>query len=100
VDNANGTATLSWNDSNSTTTGYDIQRRKLNTRKGTWGNWSIIANTDVTTYTDASGKGVFGYQIRAVNATETSDWSVAQEITVTSVSTKGGGGSKGGRKTK
>jgi len=100
VDNANGTATLSWSDSNSTTAGYDIQRRKFNTRKGTWGNWSIITTTDATTYTDASGKGVFGYQIRAVNATETSDWSAAHEITVTSVSTKGGGGSKGGRKTK
>jgi len=103
-DNTDGTATVTWTDGNENalTTGFEIQRSKLNTRKGTWGNWSTITTTGstATSYIDASGKGSFQYQVRAIGSTENSGWVASGKVDVTSASTKGGGGSKGGRKTK
>jgi len=104
-DNTDGTAIVTWTDGNESglTTGFEIQRRKLNTRKGTWGNWSTIITTGptVASYVDASGKGSFQYQVRAIGDAENSGWVASGRVDVTSASTKGGGGgTKGGRKTK
>ena len=102
ADNADGTATVHWIDENASgiTTGFELQRRKLNTRKGTWGSWSTITSTASTSYNDASGKGTFAYQVRASNDTEISIWDVSTEVIVTSATTKGGGGTKGGGRKK
>jgi len=45
-------------------------------------------------YTDASGKGNFGYRVRATNTNGAGEWSAWADVTVTSVSTKGGGDTK------
>lgn len=104
TNNNDGTATVVWLDrnDNALTKGFEIQRSKLNIRKGTWGNWSAIVTTSSTdtSFIDASGKGTFKYQVRAIGDTEISAWVVSDAIEVTSVSTKGGGGTKGGRKNK
>lgn len=100
VDNADGSASLSWTDENADTLGFEIQRRKLNVRRGTWGSWAtIVTNVSALSYNDASGKGVFQYQVKAFNDNEMSGWSLSNEVTVTNT-TKGGGGSKGGGRNK
>ncbi len=96
TDNANGTATIDWwNYSDLAATGFDIERRKQNTRNGKWSGASLIASvpSEVTEYVDSSGSGTFGYRVRAKNASGASPWSTWTEISVS-----GGGSSKGGDK--
>jgi len=53
------------------------------------------------TYTDASGKGIFGYRIRATNENGGSDWSEWVDVGVTDISKSSGtkaGGTKGKKK--
>jgi len=102
-DNANGTASIDWDYSDQTATQFQIERRKQN-RKGVWGGGSLIANVASTslTYTDASGKGVFAYRVRATNENGGSEWSTWVDVTVTDISkssgSKGGSGTKGKKK--
>lgn len=98
VDNNNGSATLNWGYSDLAASHFNIERRKKNVRKGTWGGASLIATipADISSYTDASGKGTFGYRVRASNESGVSDWSTWVEVLVTSGS-KGGGGRGGGK---
>ncbi len=95
VDNADGTAGISWGDV-ADESGYEIEREKAK-RNGGWNGTQIVGSTgaDVTTFTDASGTGTFQYRVRAVNAAGVSNWSGWIEVTVTDASGGGGGGGNG-----
>ena len=60
---------LKWTDNSSNETGFKVERKK-----GV-GAWTLIGTTgaNVTTYTDAPGRGVWSYRVRATNAAGDSD---------------------------
>lgn len=97
-DNLNGTAGIEWNYSDGNATQFQIERRKLN-RKGIWSGGSLIATipSSMLSHTDSSGKGTFGYRVRAINEAGASAWSTWAEVTVTGVAKGGGSGSGGGK---
>ncbi|MEH6503258.1 MAG: S8 family serine peptidase [Cycloclasticus sp.] len=102
TDNADSTATIDWDYSDSTATEFHIERRKYNSRKDRWSGASLIATvpSNVLSYTDSSGKGTFGYRVRASNADGATDWSGwSEDVTVTG-GKKGGGGKGGGKPVK
>lgn len=95
ADLMNGSALLSWPDSDSETS-YQLQRQKKNKRK--WTGWAdiVLPAQNQTQYTDNSGTGTFLYRIRALNEVGASEWSTSNEVNVTDSSggSSGGGGPK------
>jgi serine protease len=95
TDNGNGTASIEWSAATGATS-YKIKRAKENTRKGTVGDFIVVASqsSSVLSYVDDSGKGTFHYIVAAVNSDGETD-SASVSVAVTS-STKGGGVDDGG----
>ncbi len=99
VDNADGSATLSWNDV-ANESGYEIYRETWQSKRKRWRSNTLIATIgeNTTSYTDAGVSGLVRYLVRSVNTagSATSAW---VEVTVTNASGGGGnGGCKGGPK--
>ncbi|MFY0676314.1 MAG: S8 family serine peptidase [Neptuniibacter sp.] len=93
TDNGNGTATIVWSAATGATS-YKIKRAKENTRKGTVGDFTVVASqsSSVLSYVDGSGKGTFHYIVTAGNSDGETD-SASVSVTVTS---SNGGGDDGG----
>jgi thermitase len=94
TDNANGTATVTWD--------YDgqveLQREKLHAKRGVWQSLTSVWSGIDISYIDASGTGTFHYRVGAVlldSSVLWSDWSGSVDVTGGS---KGGGGNGGGGK--
>lgn len=100
VDGQNGTAILSWQDTN-LETGYDVQRETKHKKRDAWTStvdFSGLA-ADTTTYTDTAGSNTYRYRVRSFNRLGASAWSDWVTVTITSGSGGGsGGGGKGGGK--
>ncbi len=96
LDQGDGTALISWSHVGLNVTGFEIRREKR-TGKGTWKGLAIVATTDAIarSYIDASGKGTFRYQVRALNGGQTSDWAPTPTEWVPVTVTTGGGGDTG-----
>ncbi|HEY5717718.1 MAG TPA: PKD domain-containing protein, partial [Motiliproteus sp.] len=98
TDNANGSASISWN-GDATATSYEIQRETRHPKNGRWTSTTLLGSVTapLTTLTDSSGTGTFRYSVRALNSYGVSGWSSWSQITV-SDSTGGGSGGGGGGK--
>lgn len=96
TDNANGSASISWN-GDATATSYEIQRETRHPKNGRWTSTTLLSSVTapLTTLTDSSGTGTFRYSVRALNSYGVSGWSSWSQITV-SDSTGGGSGGGGG----
>ena len=95
IDNADGSATLSWNDV-AAESGYTIVRETYQSRRGRWSGRTEVASlpADVTSHTDASGTGRFRYLVRGTNAAGSTDGGWV-EVVVTDAGS-GDGSCKGG----
>ena len=95
-DNANGSATISWQ-SVAQIQGYEIQRETRHKTRNSWNGTAIIATptSNATSYIDNSGTNTFRYRIRAFNSSSASAWSSWVTITVTNANSSGDGGGKG-----
>lgn len=83
TNNANRTATVTWQDNSDNETSFVIEREKQNKRGG-WGGATLISvGADTTSYIDNSGTGTFRYRVLARNAAGDSAWSNYAEVTVT-----------------
>lgn len=91
VDNGDGSITLNWSDESTAESGYRVYRSKLNERKQTFGNPSLITTLgeNVTSSTDAPGAGQFQYQVAVYSATNEV---FSNAVSVTFQTTQGGGG--------
>ena len=99
VDNADGSATLSWNDVTDETS-YEVYRETWHTKRNRWRSNTLIATLGENTisYTNSGVSGLVRYLVRSVNSvgSATSAW---VEVTVSDTSGGGGnGGCKGGPK--
>lgn len=87
-DNTDGSATVTWTDTSSNETGFEVERNPAFPSART-----VSAN--VTTLVDASGVGTFSYRVRALGSSGNSSWSAWATAVVTNPGA-GGGGSGGG----
>lgn len=92
VDNADGSATLTWNDAVNETA-YQVIRETWHTKRNRWRSTTVIAtlSENSTTYIDSGVSGLVRYRVRSTNNVGSSD-SLWSEVTVTSSSGGGGGG--------
>ncbi len=98
VDNADGSATLSWNDVASELT-YQVYRETWHSKRNRWRANTLIATLGENTvsYTNTGVSGQVRYLVRSVNnaGNASSTW---VEVNVTNASDGGNGGCKGGPK--
>lgn len=91
IDLGGGFARITWSDTNSNETGFELQREKK-VGNSSWKGLTLLGTTTAMSYDDDSGKGTFRYYVRAFNGTGTGPWSLfSNEVPVT-----GGGGSDPG----
>jgi len=95
VDNADGTATVTWDYGGQ----VELQREKLHAKRDVWQSLTTAwTGAGETAYTDGSGEGTFRYRVGAVlpdGSVLWSNWSDAVDVTGGG---KGGGGKGGGGK--
>ncbi len=98
TDNTDGTASISWTDNSDNETGFEVVRETWHSKRNRWRSTTLIATTgeNVTDIVDASGNGLFRYQVRAVNSAGASAYTPWVEVTVTTAGGGGGGGKGGG----
>lgn len=95
VAGADGTVTVSWTDTATDETGFEIERQTQN-RKNQWNAlWSTQVGAGVEALSDAPGSGTFRYRVRAFNAAGTSGYTEWVQVSVGG--TTGGGGKGGGK---
>jgi subtilisin family serine protease len=99
VDQADGTAMVTWDDVNDET-GYQLEREKQHKKRGYISTTTMQTGADVTSMVDSTGTGSFRWRIRSYNDAGYSSWSVwkMQDITEASGGGGGGGGNGGGDK--
>jgi subtilisin family serine protease len=99
VDQADGTAMVSWDDVDDET-GYQLEREKKHKKRGYISTTTMQTGADVTSMVDSTGSGSFRWRIRSYNDAGYSSWSVwkMQDITEASGGGGGGGGNGGGDK--
>jgi hypothetical protein len=77
-----GSARVTWLDSSSNETGFEVQREA---RAGNlWTGTSIVGTVGAngTSFVDACGRGRFRYRVRAVNGAGASAWTGWAEVNV------------------
>ena len=89
-DGGDGTASVSWAASASTTvTSYEVLREKLDSRKLVWGSATVVATVPASmlSFVDRTNSGTFRYSVRAANSSGKSGYAGPAAVTVTGKAT-------------
>jgi hypothetical protein len=90
MNGGNGTATVSWAASSSTSvTAYEVLREKWDSRKLVWGGATVVATvqSNVLSVIDRSNSGTFRYSVRAANSSGKSGYAGPAAVMVTGKTT-------------
>ncbi len=92
LDNADGSASVSWVDASSNETGFEARREAWDARRGLWKNATTVGTVPagVTGLVDITGNGTFRYRIRALGMDSTSGYAGPAQVSVTGAA-KGNG---------
>lgn len=85
VNNADGSALVSWTDASSNETGFEVGRKKWDPTFQVWSGWKKVGSvpTGTTRFLDLAGNGTFRYYVRAVNSAGGSKYTGPAELTIT-----------------
>jgi peptidyl-Asp metalloendopeptidase len=86
LNDADGTATVSWIVGTTTATGFSVSRQTWDSRKGVWGSATTVASvpSGVLSLIDTTGTGTYRYSVCATNSGGSSGYAGPASVTVTS----------------
>jgi len=90
---------VTWTDMANNESGFEVEREKYNSRKGTWSSAVILTlpGSNQTSFVDSPGSGTFRYNVRSYNTGGSSSWSGPATASVAG-STPGNGQGRGRNK--
>jgi len=97
VNDADGTATVSWVDSSTNESSFEVRRETWDSNKSVWTSAKTVATvpSGVVSMVDQTGNGTYRYGVRAVNGGGTSAYAGPAQTTVTGGTTTSTSPAKG-----